>query len=99
MQFPLTKLKPAKKKELAAVLQAPNQLWYYVFFPRVICNLFCTECFCNRILQQKRASGYQDSDHSPRIRQIIFIQQAGRTGHSPNTRQSQHPRYLKEEAT
>ena len=48
---------------------------------------------------QKRASGYQDSDPSPQIRQRFFLQQAGGTGHSPNTRQGQHPRYLQEEET
>ena len=29
----------------------------------------------------------------------FFLQQAGRTRHSPNTRQGRHPRYLQEEAT
>ena len=29
----------------------------------------------------------------------FFLQQGGRTGHSPNTQQGRHPRYLQEEET
>jgi hypothetical protein len=39
------------------------------------------------------------ADHSPRMRQRLLLQQAGRTGHSPNTRQGQHRSYLQEEET
>ena len=53
----------------------------------------------NHILRQKIASGYQDSDHSPRIRQRFFLQQRQRSRHSPNTSQDRHLHYLQEEAT
>ena len=33
------------------------------------------------------------------LRQRFFLQQARRTGHTPNTWQGRHPRYLQEEAT
>jgi hypothetical protein len=55
--------------------------------------------FLQPYITEKTASGYQDSDHSPRIRQRFSLQQAGSTGPSPNTRQGQHPRYLQEEET
>ena len=79
---------------MAAVLRGPNQLCYYVFFSALFVTYFVHNVSATVSYGKKRVSGYQDSDHSP-----LIIQQAGSTGHSPNTRQGQHPHYWQDQET
>ena len=69
--------------------RATNELCNCVFF-HIICNLFCTYCFCHRLLWPKRASGYQDSDYLSRIGQRLFSKIVGRKGFT-DTRQGPNP--------
>ena len=84
---------------MAAVLQAPNQFCYYVgffalFVPYFLHNVSATVSYGRKeLLDIRTAITHLGLDHD------CFFQQAGRTGHSPNIRQGQHPCYLQEEAT
>jgi hypothetical protein len=74
----------------------------WLFFA-IFVNCFVDNVSATVFLRQKRASKYQDSDPSPRIRQRFFQQQqqqqAGLTRYSPNTPQGRHPNYSQKEAT
>ena len=111
--------------KMAAVLRATNQVFLRVIYKLILYIMFLPTVSNG----QKIASGYQDRDHSPRIRlrasgyqdsdhylrleeelldirtaithlgldRDCFLQQGRCTGHSPNTTQGQHHRYLQEE--
>jgi hypothetical protein len=56
-------------EEMAAVLRALNHLCYYVGFFALFVTYFVHNVSATVSYGKKRASGHQDRDHSPRIRQ------------------------------
>ena len=83
---------------MAAVLRAPNQLCYYVFFFALFVTDFVHNVSANVSYGKEELLDIRTAITDLGLDKDFFLQQTRRTRHPLNTRQGQHPRYLQEEA-
>jgi hypothetical protein len=86
---------------MAAVLQAPNQLCYYVcwFFGTLFVNYFVHNVSATVSYYNKELLDVRTAITHLGLDKDFFLQQAGRTGCASDTRHGQHPRHWQEKET